>query len=267
METITEAPVTHKKKVYLALPTYSNAMRRDFVMSLMTILWIDPIPNVEFVLGTIGGDGVARARNNLAQSFMLSSDCEMILCIDIDVIFTRDHVIKIIESVSKKRPIVGANYAAKSMFHRWIRNDLPGEVADAEGLLKVNEIGTGLKAYHRCYFEEVMGAFPEIQYFCDGGQGQLVKWDFFSMGVVDGRYLSEDYYTDYRARKIGIPVYCHTGVEIQHEGFALYPFTSNFPVFDGMTVNDVIALAKKTGNGEFRDPDGLREMPVVKVIS
>lgn len=259
-----EINTADRKKVYLALPTYSNSMRRDFVLSLMQILWLNPIPDVEFVLGTIGGDGVARARNNLAQNFILSTDCEIMLPIDVDVIFTRQHVADIIEACSKKRPIVGASYAAKQMWHRWIRNDIPGEVPDEDGLLKVSEIGTGLKAYHRCYFEEVMGAFPEIQYFCDGGQGQLVKWDFFSMGVVDGRYLSEDYYTDYRAKKIGMPVYCHTKVEIQHEGFMLYPFTANFPVFDGMSVSDIIAMAKKMGSDSFRDPDGPREIPIVR---
>src|SRR3954463_2550314 len=127
-----------KQKVFLALPTYANAMRKDFVLSLLEILNFNPIPNVEWVIGTVGGDGVARARNNLAQSFLLTTDCELFFNIDVDIIFNREHVAQLLSHVSEQRPIVGGQYAAKQMNHRWIYTGLPNETPDAAtGLLKV----------------------------------------------------------------------------------------------------------------------------------
>lgn len=245
-----------KRKFFLALPTYADSMRRSFVLSLMDLLWINPIPDVEWTLGTIGGDGVARARNNLAQTFILTTDCEGMFCVDVDIRgWGRPQVERIINALSPERPIIGGMYAAKQMRHRWIYNPIAGEVADPKtGLLRVNETGTGFKAFHRRYFEDVMRAFPEIQYFCDGGQGQVVKWDFFSMGIVNGRYLSEDYYADYRARLIGIPVYVDTLCEVTHQGFMDFPFKDNVEVFDGVPVSVLFKLAK-----EFNDaPEAFR---------
>lgn len=245
-----------KMKVYLALPTYANAMRKDFVLSLLDLLAWNPLPGVEMVVGTVGGDGVARARNNLAQSFFLETDCDVFFPIDVDIVFKREHVAMVLEHVSRGKPIVGGLYAAKQMNHRWIMTPLPGEEPDpTTGLQKVAECGTGFKAMHRRYFEEVMAAFPEIQYFCDGSAERPVKWDFFSMGVVNGRYLSEDYYADWRARKIGMDVYVQTRCQLEHEGFMRYPFVDNVEVFRGVTVERLHRLAETMGNTHPEDFD------------
>ena len=249
VETVTTPPaVGVKRKAFLALPTYANSMRKDFVLSLMQLLWINPIPDIEWTIGTIGGDGIARARNNLAQSFLLTTDCELFITIDVDIIFTRDHIARIVAALCPEKPVIGGLYAAKQIAHRWIKTDLPNELPDPlTGLQKVQECGTGLKGYHRRYFEEVMNAFPEIQYFCDGSPDRLCKWDFFSMGVVNGRYLSEDYYADHRARLIGIDVYVDTLCEVKHEGFMAYPFPANWEIFNGKTVQQVADLASAMG--------------------
>lgn len=253
-----------KKKIYIALPTYSNNIRRDFFLSLMDVVWGEAaqarFSDCAFTLGTIGGDGVGRSRNNLTQQFLLATECEYIVFLDVDIIFTWEHLRLLVDALSPQRPIVGGRYACKSLNHRWIMTELPGEAPDpATGLQRVQECGTGFKGYHRSYFEAVMNAFPEIQYLCDGSQERFVKWDFFSMGVVDGRYLSEDYYADWRARKIGMDIYVQTKIEVQHQGFIGYPLNSNFPVLDGMKVNDVFELAKAMGNTPAQDHEALTE--------
>lgn len=253
------ATATPKRKVFLALPTYANSVRKDFMLALIDLLWINPVADVEWTLGTIGGDGVARARNNLAQSFLLTTECEIFLTIDVDISNFREAVKRILAAVSSEKPVIGALYAAKQLGHRWIKTDLPNEVPDpSTGLQRVAECGTGIKGFHRRYFEEVMAAFPEIQYFCDGSAERLVKWDFFSMGVVNGRYLSEDYYADYRARLIGIPVYVDTMSEVRHQGSIEFPYPANWEVFNGMTVQQVSDLAAKLGKPGATHVDGLR---------
>ncbi len=275
-----ETPETPKKiKAYLALPTYADSMRRPFVMSLLDLLLFNPIPNVEWVIGTIGGDGIGRSRNNLVQNFLLTTECDVLFFIDVDIKkWGAKEVGRIVNALSKERPVIGGKYAAKQMKHRWIYTAIPGEEVDPKtGHLRVQESGTGIKGYHRSYFEDVMRAFPEIQYFCDGASGAQVKWDFFSMGVVNGRYLSEDYYADHRARLIGIPVYVDTLCEVSHQGFMDFPFKDNVEVFDGITIDTLMKMceliqknpeAAKLALGAFRptsdeclDAEGLQILP------
>lgn len=250
------------KKIYIALPTYANSIRRDFFLSLLDVIWGEALtarfPDCSFTLGTVGGDGVARSRNTLTQQFLLATDCEYIIFLDVDIIWAWQHLRLLLDALSPERPIVGGRYACKTINHRWILTELPGEEPDpATGLQRVQECGTGFKGYHRSYFDKVRQAFPEIQYFCDGSPDRPVKWDFFSMGVVDGRYLSEDYYADYRARVIGMDVFVQTRIEVQHQGFIGFPLIGNFSVFDGVSVNDVYALAKAHGNKPALDHEDL----------
>jgi hypothetical protein len=247
-----------KKKIYVALATYANNIRRDTHQSLVALYTGSGkalMPDVEFIEGGIGGDGVARARNGLCQDFILNSDCTHILFVDVDIRFLPEHVKRLVDA---DVDIIGALYAAKQLNHRWIMTELPGVPFDAsKGVQKVYECGTGLKLVSRKVFEAQISAFPEIAYMCDGRPGRPVLWDFFSMGVVDGRYLSEDYYMDHRARKIGFDIYVDGLCQVVHEGFIGYPFTSNMPVFDKVTVDQIHDLAVQMGNDTHRDQEGL----------
>ena len=236
------------KKVFLALPTYSNQMRREFVMALLEILVFQPIPGVEFSIGTVGGDGIGRSRNNLTQAFLLSTDCEYIVFIDVDIVFTRDQMARLLEDVSPDRPIVGGLYAAKQLSHRWIMTAIANEGPDEKGMQRVKEVGTGFKVYHRSYFDRVIAAFPEIQFWCDGIlTDKPIKWDFFTMGVVNGRYLSEDYYADYRAERLGIPVYVDTNIMLKHEGSFSYPLMSDMKISEKIDMGTVFKIAETMG--------------------
>lgn len=236
------------KKVFLGLPTYGGSLKAHFVDSVFQLLLDNPIPDVQWSRAFISGDGVARARNNLAQMFLLNSDCEYLFFVDVDIVANREHYERILSHVSPTRPIVGGLYAAKQVNHRWIKTDLQDEHADhLTGLKKVQECGTGFKCYHRSYFEQVMAAFPEIQYFCDASPERPVKWDFFSMGVVNGRYLSEDYYADYRARVIGMDIFVDTKCEVQHEGYIRYPLNANWECFDGISVQKLWEMGHVKG--------------------
>jgi hypothetical protein len=65
---------------------------------------------------------------------------------------------------------------------------------------------------------------------------------------VNGRYLSEDYYFDYRARTIGIPIYADHNCMVQHQGKMNYPFHSNMNISDRVPVGQLFALAEALGD-------------------
>ncbi len=257
-ETVTDVPAKKKTKVYIALPTYANSVRRDFMLSLIAVMTDSEklFPDVEFFVGSVGGDGVARARNFLTQDFLLRTDCTHILFLDVDIIYAPGHIRRLIDA---DKPIVAGQYACKQLDHRWIATDLAGEYADRDtGLKRVQEAGTGIKLYRREVFDAMIQAFPEIAFLYDGAKERPIMWDFFSMGVVQGRYLSEDYYCDYRARKIGFDVWVDTRCQVAHEGFIRYPFHANAPIFNGITAEKIFEVAENLGSTAVHDAEGLR---------
>ncbi len=49
------------------------------------------------------------------------------------------------------------------------------------------------------------------------------EWDFFSVGVVNKEYLSEDWYFCDKARALGFRVMLDTRIQVRHEGSAIFP--------------------------------------------
>ena len=81
-----------------------------------------------------------------------------------------------------------------------------------------------------------------------------MKWDFFTMGVVNGRYLSEDYYADYRAGLIGMPVHVDTKTQLKHEGSFQYPLMSNMKITEKIEMGTVFKIAETMGQLGHRVP-------------
>jgi len=67
---------------------------------------------------------------------------------------------------------------------------------------------------------------------------------------------------DHRARKIGFDIYVDGLCQVVHEGFIGFPFTSNMPVFDKLTVDEIHNLAVSLGNDSVKDQEGLTRVAV-----
>jgi FkbM family methyltransferase len=213
----------------------------------------------------VGGAGVARARNNQAQEF-LKTDCQIFACVDADIEFTPDEFARMVEHVLAGVMNAGGPYPLKQPELAWCIDPLPGESPDPKtGLQKVKSCGTGFKFIHRSEFERQIEAHPEISYIEDmQGERGVVRWDFFSMGVVGknspqsrlaeiadlcagpldaaelrarirevitkrhppGRYLSEDWYFDHRHRALGGEVFVDMSFYVKHEGLIQFPIKS-----------------------------------------
>ena len=210
-----------KPKIFIALATYSKRFRPAFVEFLEALVLDERFYGIEFQFRIVPGESlVTRARNNLAWQFMMETDCDAMLCIDVDLHTTPDMVLKVIENWL---PVCGGRYPAKQADLRWILTPLNGNTAPEEnGLLKVQEIGTGFFWVLREVLEGIINAYPEISYLCDGrADMQQLKWDFFSVGVVNHRLMSEDYFFCFRARQIGYDIIADTMINIGHGDWLL----------------------------------------------
>jgi FkbM family methyltransferase len=208
-----------RPRLYVATPSHDHKFHAGYALSLIRLISSGLYP---VQISKVGGAGVARARNNMAQEF-LASNCDYYFAIDADLTFTPENVARI---VSAARPLVCGAYALKSAELQWCVNPLPNENPDSHGYQKVASSGTGFMCIHRSVFEAMIAAHPEIAYTEDLQDAKgITRWDFFSMGVVNRRYLTEDWYFCHRARALGYAVWLDCTFHVPHEGFASYPLT------------------------------------------
>ena len=177
------------------------------------------------------GDGVARSRNVLTAEF-LRTDCTHMLQIDCDLIFSADHVKRI---VSHNVDVVGGAYPKKQDGNlEWVINTLPNQAqikATKNRLLQVKYVGTGFMCVKRRVFEKMRKAYPDSKYRADYA-GREMEFDYWPMSVYrknkkdEGRYLSEDWFFCQRWQDMGGKVYLDTGTILKHIGPAIYPLQS-----------------------------------------
>lgn len=204
-----------KPKVLLAFPTYEGKQRFETSMCILDLTRI--MDKIEFTFTALPQDAaIGRLRNHAAWFLLEKTDCDYMLQIDHDITFSTDDILRIL---NHGEDIVGGLYPAKQINKpRWIVTGIEGEQPDERGLEKCMEIGTGFLLTHRSVFEKMRAAYPEEAYHCDADPARPLKHDFFKFGVVNKRYLSEDYYFCYRARCLGFDIYADHGVKLGHIG-------------------------------------------------
>jgi len=209
----------------------------------------------------IGESMVSRARNNVAKVFLNSVCPETgepythLLMIDSDMGFADWNVSALLNACDAERRIVaglaplkridwGAVAAAAKqgcppeqldwVGSRNALNRLPGfdYEASPDAVVPVAEVGSAFMMIHRSALLEWAAAYPEQRYTPDYTAG-CPEFDqaedrsvvAFFAGMIspdDNRWLSEDYSFCWRARKIGIEVYAHRNVLLEHIGKHTY---------------------------------------------
>lgn len=212
-------------KLFLALPVY-GAYNAHFVHSLLQLVAHRPCELV--VRPCVGDSLVARARNRLCAEF-LASDCTHMLFIDTDLIFSVEHIARLVQHA--QRPdvkIVCGLYPKKQKELGWVCNVFDEEQpVHHDGLQRVKYAGTGCMLISRELLHAMRIALPEIEYDPDEGDSPGIKWDFFATGVrtFDGRrrYLSEDWMFCQRVLDLGEDLWMDTQVILKHVGEMVYP--------------------------------------------
>ena len=151
-------PSLRGKKLFIGLPVYSQ-MATSFVNCLLALQARKPLP-MEIHQGS--GDGVARTRNILTSQF-LKSDCTHLLFIDCDLIFSAEHIVKLLEA---NQPVIGGFYPKKQQGRlEWVINTLdPHPPVRPDGLQQVRYIGTGFICIERSVVERMIKAHPESKF-------------------------------------------------------------------------------------------------------
>lgn len=229
-------------KVFVATPAYGGNVHVLYMKSLLALQERLSRENIGFEFFTVAFDSlVPRARNVCAMQF-LKSDATHLLFIDADITFSPDHVVRMMTS---EKDLVCGIYAKKAidfeklkkvasgckdmkelteLCARYNVNVCNGDTTVSDGYMKVNYAPTGFMMVRKDALRAFMDAHPELEYKNDirgYGFGDSC-YDIFRCGVVDGRYLSEDYYFCHSWRASGGDVWVDANVSLGHVGTLVY---------------------------------------------
>lgn len=206
--------------VLVGTPAYGSMVHTDYLHSIMSYT---NIPNLTISILTLGNESlITRARNKLFSIF-LKSQFDYLLFLDADMGFNGNFLVNLINT---KKDIIGAHVRLKDL-ERVVYNF--GKVLDKSEfpLLKVDRLGTAVMliskqaAQHIARYCDQHQLYYFNEPFYSRGDNIIEKekiYDVFRVGVLDGEYLSEDYWFCKLAQKLGYDIYVDTRCITVHNG-------------------------------------------------
>ncbi len=213
-------------KLMLGLPVYGG-YHPHFIPGLLDLVRRPPC-HLQ-ICPMVGDSLVSRARNRIVARFLMS-ECTHLLFLDTDLIFSPDHVERLL---SHGKPFLIGLYPKKQEQLSWVCNTREefGLRDPDTGLQRILYGGTGCMLIAREVIEAIIAAHPESAYQPDDGEDNQPLHDIFRVGVYEDpvakrrRYLSEDWFFCQYAMDAGYPLYADTHVVLKHCGDAIYPLT------------------------------------------
>ncbi|HEY5809779.1 MAG TPA: hypothetical protein VIT67_17520 [Povalibacter sp.] len=156
----------------------------------------------------------------LAQ--FLATDCTTLVFIDGDIGFTRDDLQRLLDAPF---PITAGLYPRKSAKLKWVCVPQPEDLSAIEGhphLRRVRRVGTGFLRMDRSALEKMIASGHVGHYELNGNHIN----HFFPSGLLNGEFLSEDYYFCELATQAGLGVYVDTRIRLKHVGRSIYERSS-----------------------------------------
>jgi hypothetical protein len=205
-------------KLFIATPAFSGQVHASYAISLAEMASILVMHNISSMYRIHSSGSLLSAERNMLNKFFLESDCTHMLCIDADIAWKANDVIKMI--LYDEEFIAGA-YPARSEdhFHFEACTNPDGTIIQKGNLLKMNLMPAGFMLLKRSALEKMIAFYPELAYKPksvrrDNFQGTML----YNTELIDGEFWGEDYVFCKRAINAGIDIWCDPTFEFNHAG-------------------------------------------------
>lgn len=205
-------------KVMIASPAYSGKVDVPFAVSLCETTHILLQNNIQVHYNiTSSGSLLIAERNRIVQMFM-DSDCTHLLCVDSDLGWNPQAVIRMLltgkEFVAGVYPSRGEN----SFTFRPVTK--PDDSLVTEGnLLKMEYIPAGFMLIQKSVFQKMKEKHPHLYFEPKHESMKHAKgWMFFGVEIYDGEFWGEDYVFCRKAREAGVDIWVDPMIEFNHAG-------------------------------------------------
>ena len=244
-----------KPYVCILTPCYNSQCYVNYVYCLIKTKELFDTFNIKLKIDFCKNDSlISRARNNLLAKAMNNSNITHFMFIDNDITWDPINIIKLLIS---QKPIIGGAYPFKKynwnrlnaeQINKWIlrknNSDLKEFVQDdnyiqhnllqyninfldsnmkiQNNLMEVKNVATGFMMIKREVIEKMQQYYSSTKYTDDNefltSDENLNSYALFDCGVVDGKYLSEDWMFCDRWRKIGGSLWIDVSINLTHTG-------------------------------------------------
>ena len=171
---------------------------------------------------------ISRARNTLISEFYAIRDrFTHLLFLDADCYLPADGIIKMLsydlDVISPIFPIKTTHTSTNNpnKLSQTSINIIPGEVASmtpGSKLIEVSGIGTaGLMISKKAVVSLVEDAIKDHRTYKLPGTN-IVRFDVFGVGVIDGNYVGEDHWVCRKLRKLGYRIFVDPTIPTRHSG-------------------------------------------------
>lgn len=234
----------HECSVFFATPCYGGLLTDQFFLSMFRLVEELRKYQISHQLTTLRNESlIPRARNILTAMF-LASPCTHLMFIDADIEFEASDVIKLLRL---NEPVAVGAYPKKTLPIQYavnlkIMDPTTGAVNVKGRAVEVLDASTGFFMIKREVIEKMVLAYPELHIKNDSSiNPDLNKhcYAFFDTHIdeTDNRYLSEDYFFCRLAQKLGLKIWLHRDIKLNHVGSYTFEGDIN-KIFGGRDLND-----------------------------
>ena len=208
------------KKVFIATPAYQGKVHVQYALALKDTCTLLRMHGFEVTIRMpVGGSLLVADRNRLVQMFW-DSGCDYMLCVDSDLGWDPNAVMRLIEA---DKDVSGGVYPTrdKSGFNFRPAVEPSGKIVMCKDtlLLQMEYIPSGFLLIKRNVIATLRDKYPEL-YYCpkDINSDQTSGYCFFNTEVYDGEFWGEDYVFCRRLREAGFDIYVDPLIEFDHAG-------------------------------------------------
>jgi hypothetical protein len=242
--------IVSQTKLFIATPCYGGMCTDRYTFSLFHLsTYLNKLGIPKMLVMSANESLITRARNRMVKLF-LDSEATHLFFIDADISFKPEDVLKLI---LHNKPVVAGIYPSKKVDlnnlvgrkiyslneiqkevsqyvinltpeHRQLLRDNPDtkvEIETIDGLVEVQDAGTGFMMIKRQVIEDMIKAYPETAY--EHEEDRSTWHALFDCIIDDNRYLSEDYTFCRRWQKMGGKIFIDPSIVLDHTG--TYTFT------------------------------------------
>lgn len=235
-------------KVFIGTPCYGAKCYTSYVYSLIATKDLLNSKGIDVRIEFLSYESlIPRGRNTLIAKFMGDQSYTHIIFIDADIVWHPNDVLKLL---SDDKDIIGGIYPLKKYNWDRIKNVNEENLVSTllnynlnfksqnnrieQGILEVRHVATGFMMIKREVIEKLIQFYPNKKYVDDIGCTSNDKekeylYSFFDCEIVEGHYLSEDWYFCENWNKIGGKVHADLNISLGHIGNEMY--TGNTPKF------------------------------------
>ena len=203
-------------KLMIAIPTYNEMVHSKLMLDLIDLL---QEAHYDYTIRIKSGSLITRIRNDFVADF-IASDCSHLLFIDADLYDFKETFLDLLCADTPK--VCGGIYRKKQLKEAYNVNlckSIEETLAERRGaFIEVKHIPTGLMIIEKSVFYQLILSYPERKFL----DNDTIKYNFFDAGIIEGRYLSEDYYFCELYRAIGGKIFAVLDSEMTHYGVLNY---------------------------------------------